>query len=117
VSGFSRTTRHVNCPFRGVFTNRPDHLKAFDYLGPYRYSLTFCTHERRRAFIEAPVVGLAREQILRAATEQAFAVIAYCFMPDHLHLLVEGTSDSSDCRRFISRAKQYSGFYTYQRSG
>jgi REP element-mobilizing transposase RayT len=32
-------------------------------------------------------------------------------MPDHLHLLVEGTSDASDCKRLIVSAKQYSGFY------
>ena len=33
------------------------------------------------------------------------------FMPDHLHLLVEGRCVSSDCRRFINRAKQFSGFH------
>ena len=32
-------------------------------------------------------------------------------MPDHVHLLIEGQSDSSDCRRFIARAKQFSGFH------
>jgi REP element-mobilizing transposase RayT len=32
-------------------------------------------------------------------------------MPDHVHLLVEGQADDSDCRQFISRAKQYSGFH------
>jgi len=32
-------------------------------------------------------------------------------MPDHLHLVLEGTSDDSDCLRFIKLAKQYSGFY------
>ena len=32
-------------------------------------------------------------------------------MPDHLHMLVEGLEDRSDCRDFIKRAKQYSGFY------
>ena len=30
-------------------------------------------------------------------------------MPDHLHLLVEGQSAESDGRRFIARAKQFSG--------
>ena len=52
-----------------------------------------------------------REQILRAATENGFAIIAYGFMPDHLHLLVEGLNDASDCLRLIKLAKQYSGFY------
>ena len=32
-------------------------------------------------------------------------------MPDHLHLLVEGTADNSACKRFIARLKQYSGYY------
>ena len=32
-------------------------------------------------------------------------------MPDHLHLLVEGTADDADCKRFVARAKQDSGFY------
>ncbi len=32
-------------------------------------------------------------------------------MPDHVHLLVEGQNTEADCRRFIARAKQFSGFY------
>ena len=35
-------------------------------------------------------------------------------MPDHLHLLVEGTADDSDCKRFIKAFKQYSGYYYSQ---
>jgi len=95
-------------------TNSPGHLKTFDYLGLHRYSLTFCTNHRERWFSDATVVDLVRTQISRAATEHQFAVLAYCFMPDHLHLLVEGQSVSSDCKQFIARAKQYSGFYFKQ---
>ena len=32
-------------------------------------------------------------------------------MPDHLHLLVEGLSDSADCKSFIRAAKQYAAYY------
>lgn len=49
-------------------------------------------------------------QISRAADEQAFAIIAYCFMPDHLHLVVCGSAEDSDLRRFVARSKQYSGY-------
>ena len=31
-------------------------------------------------------------------------------MPDHLHLIAEGTDDSSDLRAFVSTFKQRSGF-------
>ena len=92
-------------------TGTPGHLKAFTYLGFYRYSVTLCTDHRRHVFTSNETVNLILEQISRAAGENQFAVIAYCFMPDHLHLLIEGQSESSDCRRFVARAKQYSGFY------
>jgi putative transposase len=32
-------------------------------------------------------------------------------MPDHVHLLVEATSDSSDLSRFVQRAKQMSAYH------
>ena len=89
----------------------PEPLKTFAYVGLHRYFLTFCTEQRAPLFTSAAVVDLVIAQISRAASECAFAVPAYCFMPDHLHLLVEGKSDASDCRDFIKRAKQYSGFY------
>jgi putative transposase len=56
-------------------------------------------------------VDLVLEQFLRSAEEERFAIIVYCFMPDHVHLLIEGKSVRSDCKRFIALAKQYSGFY------
>jgi REP element-mobilizing transposase RayT len=38
-------------------------------------------------------------------------------MPDHVHLLVEATSDASDCLTFIKRAKQFSGFHYAKQFG
>jgi REP element-mobilizing transposase RayT len=94
-----------------VRTNKPEHVKTFDYLGLHQYFLTFCTHQRRTLFSTPERVTLVRTQIERAALQERVALIAYCFMPDHVHLLVEGQSDDSDCLAFISRAKQFSGFY------
>jgi putative transposase len=85
--------------------------QGFSYLGLHRYFLTFCTHYRAPIFTSAAPVDLVLTQILRAASEARIEVIAYCFMPDHLHLLVRGESEESDCKDFIKRAKQYSGFY------
>ncbi len=92
-------------------TRSPGHFRHFDYTGFHRYSLTFCTSWRQRLFVTAPVVELVLAQISRAAREQQFAVIACCFMPDHLHLLIHGESEASECRRFIKLNKQYSGYY------
>ena len=94
-----------------MLTGCPGHLKSFDYTGPHRYFLTFCTDSRRHLFTTRDRVDLVLMQISRSAAEERFAIIAYCFMPDHVHLLIEGQSESSDCRRFIARAKQFSGFH------
>jgi putative transposase len=96
-----------------VRTGRPARLTGFPYVGCHRYFLTFCTHYRRRHFVTADRVFLVHEQIVRAASEEWVALIAYCFMPDHVHLLVEGRTGGADCKRFIARAKQYSG-YSYR---
>ena len=84
---------------------------GFSYVGRYRYTLTFVTHDRIRAFTDAAAVALVLEQLLRAAGETRFEILVYCFMPDHLHLVVEGITDASDLKRFAKLAKQYSGYY------
>jgi putative transposase len=94
-----------------MFTARPEHLKEFDYRGPNQYFLTFCTDRRGHYFATADAVAIVRTQIERAASEQSVAVLAYCYMPDHVHLLVESQAEDSDCLRFIARAKQFAGFH------
>ena len=72
--------------------SRPRRLRGFSYVGRYRYSLTFCAADRHEAFTAPVIVAELRRQLLRTAAEYRFDVTAYCFMPDHLHLLVEGLS-------------------------
>jgi len=45
-----------------------------------------------------------------------FTVHAYCFMPDHLHLLTSGT-DSRPLVRFVQHFKQLSGYAYKQATG
>jgi REP-associated tyrosine transposase len=64
-------------------------------------------------------VDLVLGHIRRAAADDQFAIPAYCFMPDHLHLLIEARAETCSALKFISRAKQFSGFYykhRYQRT-
>ena len=62
-------------------------------------------------------MSIVLQQILRASTEQAFEINTYCFMPDHLHLLVAGERQDSDLCAFVSRAKQYSGYNFKRQNG
>ena len=87
-------------------SRRPTRVKGFAYCGYYRYHLRFATDGRARLFTEVDRVTAARAQIQRTADEDGFALLAYCFMPDHVHLVIEGTRDTSDMRHFAKISKQ-----------
>ena len=90
---------------------RPGRLPHVSYVGMQRYSLTLCTFERETRFTTHGVVDPIRSQLLQSAYEFRFELTAYCYMPDHLHLLAIGESEASDLERFMSRMKQDAGFW------
>ena len=92
----------------------PPRWADFSYVGRHCYSLTFPTDRRRPFFVNEATVDRALTQILRASTQHGFSLITYCFMPDHLHLIVRGETDTSDCKAFTKAAKQYSAYYHSQ---
>jgi putative transposase len=97
--------------------SRPRRLTGFSYLGPHQYSLTFCTRKRQRVFLDPDHVATTLTAIRKTALEEQFALLVYCVMPDHVHLLVEGLADTSDLRRFAKRAKQRAGAHYALHSG
>ena len=94
---------------------RPRRLEHHEYRGPQQYFLTICTFQRFHHFTDGALVADVHALFLRTAIENRFAILAYCYMPDHLNLLVEGLSDAANLRSFVSLAKQHSGFATRHR--
>ena len=84
----------------------PKRLDAFDYLGPHRYFLTFCTYERQPLFHIAAHVALIGSHFCNRQRTMGFADLAHCFMPDHLHTAVEGRHENADLKAFVARMKQ-----------
>ena len=97
--------------------SRPRRLSTISYVGPARYFLTFSTRDRIEAFRDVEVVTLTLDQFRRTAGDEKFALLAYCLMPDHAHLLVEGLDHDSDLTRFAKMAKQRSGSVYRRRRG
>ena len=91
-------------------------LAHFDYVGPFAYSLTLVTRARAPAFIEQSVVDATLECLTRSCTRYSFSLHAYCFIPDHLHLLVSGNGDSS-LADFVRHFKQLSSYRYKQKQG
>ena len=92
-------------------------LQSFDYRGFHCYSVTCCTFQRHAWFTAANVVDMATCQLLRSADDTAFAVDAYCWMPDHAHLLLEAMSSVSDFCRLMNTWKQATGYAHMRTTG
>lgn len=92
-------------------------IPRFDYLGPHRYFITYAAFRGEARFTSRDIVTLVTSQFLRACDETAFEIVTYCFMPDHVHLLIHGLESRANCKRFISKSKQYSGFQFKARYG
>jgi putative transposase len=94
-----------------VLPRRLRRLPGFSYCGIHQYSLVFSVFQRRVAFSDLATVRTCLSQIVRAAGDTAFVVVAYCFMPAHLHMVVSGTRDHASLPLFVHRAKQLSGYH------
>ena len=85
-------------------------LKAFDYQGAYAYFITIGTHQKQRYFENPGVVEFALKHLAEEAQRHSCEIYVYCFMPDHLHLLVRGEDDTR-LGGFVKAFKQMTGFY------
>jgi putative transposase len=95
----------------------PKHLPDFPYTGKFSYALEFTTENRAPLLTDDRAIDLVVQQLLRASTERGFAIVTYCLMPDHGHLVVDGERDDSNCLLYIKLAKQYSAYYFKQAFG
>ena len=73
------------------------------------FSLTLTAAGRRRLFHDEHLVDLCLNELRQAGSRYKATVYAYCFMPDHLHLLAavpEGTS----LLQFVRHFKQLTAY-------
>jgi len=90
---------------------KPRRLKGFSYLGNYRYFITIRSHCFKPHFKHDEVVVKVIEILKSVAEKESFAVWAYCFMPDHLHLLIEGKKGDANMKSFVALFKQKSSYW------
>lgn len=103
--------------FRVAFFQKRLRLPAGHYLGRHIYFVTIGT-ERRAAFFANQSTGRwLLNQLLENATQQSFSLHAHCVMPDHVHFLCEGLSDSSSLVRFVNTFKQRTAYEFRRKHG
>jgi putative transposase len=85
-------------------------LSPENYLGKRAYFVTICCDDRQ-PHLAAP--GTARDvlsTLLESASSSYFLLHAYCIMPDHTHLLVQGTQRGSNLTEFVRVFKLRTAF-------
>jgi putative transposase len=90
---------------------KPRRLKDFPYRGCYRYFITIRSRSFRQHFVNHEVVAKVIDILRSTADQEGFSVWAYCFMPDHAHLLAEGKHSDADMKHFVASFKQKSGYW------
>jgi len=100
-----------------MWPNRVPRVKGFSYRGYQRYFITITTDFRARVFAHETHANALCLQISPFFAARNFEVIAYCVMPDHLHVLLEGTSDDADLREAVRAWKQRTGYDWKTRTG
>jgi putative transposase len=85
-------------------------LPTETYRGQRLHFVTLCCHERKAA-LRNPEIALRLIDLLRETSAQlSFSVHAYCFMPDHAHILLEGLLPESNLIKFMKLFKQRTAF-------
>ena len=90
---------------------KPRRLQDFSYIGYYRYFITIRSHDFKHHFVNDEVVRKIIEILRSTAEQKNFSVWAYCFMPDHAHLLIEARSNSADMKAFVALFKQRTAYW------
>ena len=92
-------------------------MPSFDYLGQYAYHVVLRTQAGVRVFADQVFARRCAVMLSDAAGRTAFRLIAYSFMPDHLHVLALGCEDSANLLKFVQRIKQVTSFEYKQFAG
>jgi len=84
------------------------------YKGSIICSFTICIEGRENLFTNKKIFNDVETILLRCLKEMECVAYVYLFMPDHIHLTIEGKSERSDLLKFVNVFKQRSGYYFYK---
>lgn len=90
---------------------KPHRLPRECYRGIVTVSFTACIDGRTPVFTKCEVVDTFLAYLRDAIAEHECRALIYCFMPDHLHVLLHGESATADTWAAMVSFKQKTGFW------
>lgn len=98
---------------------RSPRLKEYDYSTPSFYLVTICAKDRKKLFTDKEINMSIIELLKSEREKQGLNIIAFCIMPEHIHLLIEipegGTNLSNFIRVYKSRVATFFRNHRYER--
>ncbi len=92
-------------------------LKDFDYKGYYAYFITCNTYKDSDYFKDRKTIEKIIDILRSVIREHKFRLICYCFMPNHLHMLIEGIGEESSLTKLIQIFKQKTAYHFTKSNG
>jgi putative transposase len=86
-------------------------LKLSEYYGLVRASFTICTQKRQVVFVNSEVINVFIGMLLISCRQHLCKNLVFIFMPDHLHLVLEGINKNSNLWKAIVLFKQKTGYW------
>ncbi|MCD6351213.1 MAG: transposase [Armatimonadetes bacterium] len=81
------------------------------YRGRVAVAFTMCLRDGKKAFTDVAVVARLKDMLGEELSRFGCSAVVYCFMPDHLHVLVKGKEPEADVLGAIVAFKQRSGYW------
>jgi putative transposase len=101
-------------PRRRPIREKKHRLPRPSYQGEVLVTFTACTAHRKPSLAATSIVERCVNFLAEAAQHHHCTVPIYCFMPDHLHVMLWGRSAEADTWRAMVRFKQKSGYWLSQ---
>ncbi len=86
-------------------------LSPESYIGKVTVAYTTCIRNRYPFFRNDAMVGRFRSELIRFADKYGCWLPVYCFMPDHLHVMISGQYDSSRPKAVMDSFKTATGIW------
>ena len=80
-------------------------LPAFDYHSPHTYHITWGTFRRKPLLAHSDLTSALINMLPLTAESADIVLYAYCFMPDHVHLLLR-PGQGKDVTSFVQTYKE-----------
>lgn len=98
-------------------TEKSHRLELNAYSGFARATFTLCINGREEVFIDDKTVKEFVTILEECCKKYEVIDWIYIFMPDHLHLVLEGISETADIYKCVVLFKQKTGYYFSKQSG